>query len=365
MEEQGNFIIEGLLNGITSLVGKVTETWESMKTTAIEIWGTVSSNLSEKWETLKTDASTKFDEIKSNVSEAWENLKSDTSDKWNTIKSNLSELWGETKENASDTFGTIKDSITDSWNELKENTSTVWDQIKNVIKNPINAIIGFINKLTSGVVEGINGMTSALNSVSFDVPDWVPGIGGGKFGFNIPQISVPQIPMLATGAVFRGGNPFMAIVNDQPRGQTNIEAPLKVIKQALREELTSLIDKFNNVQLTPTFKAGQFQPAPPPEFDFDTRQRGAYQIATEIQRENSGAYSNSEGYDNYSEEASLLMSQNQLLRRQNELLEQIARKPTMEISDVHKAIVRDSMERGGNIHGGNMGRLAVAQELYR
>lgn len=133
----------------------------------------------------------------------------------------------------------------------------------------------------------------------------------------------------------------------------------------MREELTSLIDKFNNVQLTPTFKAGQFQPAPPPEFDFDARQRGAYQIAAEIQRENSRAYSDSDGYDNYSEEASLLMSQNQLLRRQNELLEQILRKPTMEISDVHKAIVRDSMERGGNIHGGNMGRLAVAQELYR
>jgi len=296
MEEQGNFIIEGLLNGITSLVGKVTETWESMKTTAIEIWGTVSSNLSEKWETLKTDASTKFDEIKSNVSEAWENLKSDTSDKWNTIKSNLSELWGETKENASDTFGTIKDSITDSWNELKENTSTVWDQIKNVIKNPINAIIGFINKLTSGVVEGINGMTSALNSVSFDVPDWVPGIGGGKFGFNIPQISVPQIPMLATGAVFRGGNPFMAIVNDQPRGQTNIEAPLKVIRQALREELTSLID---NVQLTPTFKVGQFQPAPPPEFDFERRCQNSYQAAESYWREEERQRreSNYDGYD--------------------------------------------------------------------
>lgn len=341
---------------------KISTTWENIKTNASTVWENIKTSLSESWGTLKTDASTKFGEIKSNVSEAWENLKSDASDKWNTIKSNLSELWGETKENASNTFGTIKDSITDSWNELKENTSTVWDQIKNVIKNPINAIIGFINRLISGVVSGINGMTSALNNVSFDVPDWIPGIGGSTFGFNIPQISVPEIPMLATGAVFRGGKPFAAIVNDQPRGQTNIEAPLKVIRQALREELTSLID---NVQLTPTFKVGQFQPMPPPEFDFESRRQGVYEIAAEVQRENSRAYSNSDGYDNYSEEASLLMSQNQLLREQNRLLEQILRKPTMEISDVHKAIVRDSMERGGNIHGGNMGRLAVAQELYR
>lgn len=275
---------------------KISTTWENIKTNASTVWENIKTSLSESWGTLKTDASTKFGEIKSNVSEAWENLKSDTSEKWKTIKSGLSELWGETKENASDTFGTIKDSITDSWNELKENTSTVWGQIKNVIKNPINAIIKFINKLISGVVEGINGMTSALNNVSFDVPDWIPGIGGGTFGFNIPQISVPEIPMLAKGAVFRGGNPFMAIVNDQPRGQTNIEAPLKVIRQALREELTSLID---NVQLTPTFKVGQFQPAPPPEFDFERRYQNSYQAAESYWREEERQRreSNYDGFD--------------------------------------------------------------------
>lgn len=105
--------------------------------------------------------------------------------------------------------------------------------------------------------------------------------------------------MLATGAVFRGGNPFMAIVNDQPRGQTNIEAPLKVIKQALREELTSLIDKFNNVQLTPTFKVGQFQPAPPPEFDFERRCQNSYQAAESYWREEERQRreSNYDGFD--------------------------------------------------------------------
>ncbi|MDE7477821.1 MAG: hypothetical protein K2M91_07715, partial [Lachnospiraceae bacterium] len=201
MEEQGNYIMEGLLNGITSLVDKVADTWESMKSTAVETWNTVKESLSETWENIKSDASTKFDTIKSNVSEAWENLKSDTSDKWSTIKSDLSDIWSDTKENASETFGNIKDSITDSWENLKKNTSDIWEQIKNVIKNPINAIISFINGLIGGVTSGINAMTSALNSISFDIPDWIPGIGGGKFGFDIPQISVSKIPMLAKGGI--------------------------------------------------------------------------------------------------------------------------------------------------------------------
>lgn len=232
-----------------------------------------------------------------------------------------------------------------NFNGIKEGLKSAWDSAIDAVKSTWNNFAKWINEKLTWTIDPI---TIA-----------------GKTIFEGTTINLGKMPMLADGAVFRGGKPFAAIVNDQPRGQTNIEAPLKVIKQALREELASFTDKFDTVQLTPTFKVGQFQPAPPPEFDFDTRQRGTYQIATEIQRENSGAYSNSDGYDNYSEEASLLMSQNQLLREQNRLLEQILRKPTMEISDVHKAIVRDSMERGGNIHGGNMGRLAVAQELYR
>ena len=136
-------------------------------------------------------------------------------------------------------FTKIKDKIVDVWNTVKTKTTEIWEGIKNAIKTPINGIIGFINKMISGVVSGINSMTSALNNMSFSIPEWIPGFGGKTFGLNIPQISAPEIPMLANGAVIRGGNPFMAILGDQPVGHTNIEAPLDTIKQAVREELYS------------------------------------------------------------------------------------------------------------------------------
>lgn len=52
---------------------------------------------------------------------------------------------------------------------------------------------------------------------------------------NSHDFSKSPLPALADGAVFRGGNPYAAIVNDQPMGHTNIEAPLDTIKQGLRE----------------------------------------------------------------------------------------------------------------------------------
>ena len=38
-----------------------------------------------------------------------------------------------------------------------------------------------------------------MNKISFDVPDWVPGIGGKSFGINIPEI-----PKLAKGGLAFG-----------------------------------------------------------------------------------------------------------------------------------------------------------------
>ena len=69
--------------------------------------------------------------------------------------------------------------------------------------------------------------------ISFDIPEWVPFIGGGHFGFNIQQ--APQIPYLAQGAVIPPNAPFMAVLGDQRSGN-NIEAPESLIRKIVREE---------------------------------------------------------------------------------------------------------------------------------
>lgn len=93
----------------------------------------------------------------------------------------------------------------------------------------VNGIIGAFEKMINWIVGGIN-------KLSFDVPDWVPGIGGKKFGFNIPEVKFERvsIPRLAQGAVIPPNREFLAVLGDQKRG-TNIEAPLDTIKQALEE----------------------------------------------------------------------------------------------------------------------------------
>jgi tape measure domain-containing protein len=73
--------------------------------------------------------------------------------------------------------------IVNAFNGLKTKIIGIWDGIWGGIKSVVNSIIGGINTLIKG-----------LNTLHFDIPDWVPLIGGKSFG-----ISIPLIPKLATG----------------------------------------------------------------------------------------------------------------------------------------------------------------------
>ena len=115
-----------------------------------------------------------------------------------------------------------------------------WDGLKEMVKAPINGIIGAINAMVSSVASGVNAIVDMINTMSFDVPDWVPGIGGKTFGFNLAHVKTPQIPYLAKGAVLPPNKPFMAVVGDQTHG-TNVEAPLTTIQEAVAIVMEDMI----------------------------------------------------------------------------------------------------------------------------
>ncbi len=86
-----------------------------------------------------------------------------------------------------------------AWGGVKKIFKGVWDSFVGIVKAPINLIIDLINGLLGGVEWMVNGVVNALNTISVDIPDWVPGIGGSTLGFDLPTWTAPQIPYLAKG----------------------------------------------------------------------------------------------------------------------------------------------------------------------
>ena len=90
-----------------------------------------------------------------------------------------------------------------AWEGVKGIFKGVWDTLSSIAKAPLNAIIG-----------GINAVIRGLNSLSIDIPDWVPGFGGKTFGVNIPEI-----PKLNTGGYIKDTgismlHPNEVVIND-------------------------------------------------------------------------------------------------------------------------------------------------------
>ncbi len=124
----------------------------------------------------------------------------------------------------SDIFKNAVKGIKDAWNGIKTWFSNLWKGIWNVIKQPINWIIG-----------GVNAIIDGLNSLSFDIPDWVPFVGGQKWGFNIPKI-----PELARGGIV--DTPTRALIGEAGReAVVPLERNTQWIRQLANDLLNSML----------------------------------------------------------------------------------------------------------------------------
>ena len=110
-----------------------------------------------------------------------------------------------------------------------------WEGIKDIFKGIWNTIIDLLNGAINIIIKGLNWLIKQMNKISFDVPSWVPFVGGKSIGVNISYISENVLPRLAKGAVIPANDEFLAVLGDQTHGN-NIEAPEGLIRKIVREE---------------------------------------------------------------------------------------------------------------------------------
>lgn len=113
----------------------------------------------------------------------------------------------------------IKNVFTGNWRGAWENVvqilGGVWSGITTVIKAPLNAVIGLINKAIS-----------AMNSISVSIPDWVPAVGGKTFGVNLPSINYLENGGILTQPTMLNANTMAGEKNKGRQAQAEAVIPL-------------------------------------------------------------------------------------------------------------------------------------------
>ena len=168
-------------------------------------------------------------------------------EKWTAVKDWFSGLWEKVSSGAVAAWDGIKSAFKsvpewfqskfrDAWQKVKDVFSTggrIWSGIKEGIENTfravVNAIIRGMNTIIAMPFNKINSMLNTIRNAHF------LGISPFQNLWGVNPLPVPQIPMLARGAVIPANRQFLAVLGDQRNGN-NLEAPESLLRQIVREE---------------------------------------------------------------------------------------------------------------------------------
>lgn len=237
--------LEPLINGVKSLFEAASPIVDWIKDTVVEIIGDFSDAFDDL-AALFEEKGPEIEEIFSGIGEIIAAVWKIVGPILNVAKDLVRKVFGFINQYVIAVIGTVIDVLLGLVNFIAGvftgDWSRAWQGLKQIVdgwwkgfKKVLNVIIGGINGLVSGVVKGLNYLIRALNKLSFDIPSWVPVLGGKHFGLNIKEIAAPKIPLLATGAVIPPNAPFTAVLGDQRHGN-NIETPEALLRQVVREE---------------------------------------------------------------------------------------------------------------------------------
>lgn len=184
-----------LWNGFKSIIENFVQSFKGIIETIKSVFSSMKDKFSEIIDSLKG----LFERFKDKFAEIWEGIKTHFrgvvdffSDRVNYIKDILSNIIDFVKN-------VFTGNWSDAWGNIKTIFSDIWNNFKEIAKVPLNAIIGMVN----GLIRGVNTMVDKMNELHVEIPDWVPSIGGKRFGINIPHVN--EIPALAQGGIVEQG----------------------------------------------------------------------------------------------------------------------------------------------------------------
>ena len=150
---------------------------------------------------------------------------------------------------------------------IRDGFSNLVNNIKSFFASGFESLVGLIKKPINAVVSIVNGAIDGINKVGFDIPEWVPVVGGKKFSVNIPKLPTFATGGFTDGVSIAGEKAMEAIISFDPQYRDeNIGYWLKagqllgvdvatLLKQASEQGENGLALDLSNL---PMYEAGGF-----------------------------------------------------------------------------------------------------------
>lgn len=207
-------VLTGIINFVTGVfTGDWQLAWDGIKQIFQGIWDGIYGVLTAIWNAIVNTITYYIDLVSTRISRVL-----------NTIQILVSSVFTAISNVIKTVISGITNVINLGLNGISRTFNNIFNGILNIVKSVCNSILRGIEAMVNGVIKGLNTMINAMNSLHFDIPDWVPGLGGKNFGFNIPNMNTISLPRLAQGAYVKANTPQLVMVGDN-KHQGEVIAP--------------------------------------------------------------------------------------------------------------------------------------------
>lgn len=183
---------EGISVALRALGGVSDETWESIKSKAVEVWNSIKNFFKTTWDEIVSYYPEKWNEVKTSTAELWEAVKTTISEKWTAIKDFftktipqiVSDIVKWFSEMPSKVGAAISSFFTDTIPNWATSTyNTFSEKVNNIVtsvatwfgelpKKIYEKIISFLEKITLWKDKSIEKVNTEIPKILDKVAEW-------------------------------------------------------------------------------------------------------------------------------------------------------------------------------------------------
>lgn len=218
-------ILGKLQDFVNNVIQKFKDMWNNVSAATTNKLAEVRTTIINAWNNIKSYFTTniapkftlsywqqKFDTMRAAIQEKLGAVRTQVMNSWNAIKSYFTQNIAPkfTKSYWVNKFDTIRASISEKLEAARTTVINAWNNIKSYFNNNIapkftvdfwktkfntikDGAKAAFNGVISVVESAVNGIIRKINTLSWEIPDWVPAFGGDTFGFNFRTISIPRL----------------------------------------------------------------------------------------------------------------------------------------------------------------------------
>lgn len=162
----GKAIIEGIKNGIDAAKEGLAAKWDEIKEDAGKAWKRICEDAEEWWGTIKDTVHGLAEDLRKNLEDKWNEVKQNGIDAWEQFKTDASDRWDKIRTTIHDIAKDLRRKLYERWEDIKREGARAWDSFKTTAQQKWQSIRDAIVNLANNIKTMLDGVWNNIKTAA-------------------------------------------------------------------------------------------------------------------------------------------------------------------------------------------------------